>query len=162
MSCLPPNVFLVVFPLRLEIDGSRLSTTTITANALTVPYAKRTSKAKVFSWKQANHFAKVTPEWEFRIKIKNVHTTKKIKLWAFSTSSSSLLFKRVNSKKKQVCEKISKKWRCDEVIFYSYYKKYLLTNFTLQQFYYYAYIWIFVKIKKISVRKFSLIFNKAK
>mgnify|MGYP007015607245 CR=1 FL=1 len=63
-------------------------------------YAKRTSKAKVFSWKQANHFAKVTPEWEFRIKNQECTYNQKIKLWAFSTSSSSLLFKRVISKKK--------------------------------------------------------------
>lgn len=148
MSCLPPNVFLVVFPLRLEIDGSRLSTTTITANALTVPYAKRTSKAKVFSWKQANHFAKVTPEWEFRIKIKNVHTTKKSNCGHFQPHLHHYFSKGwIPRKNKSV-----KKYRKSEDVMKSFFilttKKYLLTNFTLQQFYYYAYIWIFVKIKK--------------
>lgn len=151
MSCLPPNVFLVVFPLRLEIDGSRLSTTTITANALTVPYAKRTSKAKVFSWKQANHFAKVTPEWEFRIKIKNVHTTKKSNCGHFQPHLHHYFSKGWIPRKEN---KSVKKYRKSEDVMKSFFilttKKYLLTNFTLQQFYYYAYIWIFVKIKKVS------------
>jgi len=62
----------------------------------------------------------------------------------------------VNKKKsKQVCEEKSTKWRCDEVIFYSYYKKkYLLTNFTL----FIIMLMYEKKIVKNSVRKFSLIF----
>ena len=45
--------------------------------------------------------------------------------------------------------KISWKWRCDEVIFYSYYKKYLLTNFTLQFLLLLClHKWIFVKFQK--------------
>ena len=47
----------------------------------------------------------------------------------------------VNKKKKskQVCEEKSTKWRCDEVIFYSYYKKISTNQF--YPFYYYAYVW---------------------
>ena len=96
-------------------------------------YAKRTSKAKVFSWKQANHFAKVTPEWEFEINHrkskKKMYIQPKPKLWAFSTSSSFL------GEQKKIKTSL---WRkiYEMKMWWSHFlfllqKKYLLTNFTL-------------------------------
>ena len=104
-------------------------------------YAKRTSKAKVFSWKQANHFAKVTPEWEFEINHrkskKKMYIQPKPKLWAFSTSSSFL-----GEQKKNQNKSVKKNLRNEDVMksFFILTTKKISTN-QFYPFYYYAYVW---------------------
>ena len=128
-------------------------------------YAKRTSKAKVFSWKQANHFAKVTPEWEFKInhqypRRKYVHTTKPTKKSNCGHFQPHLHFFAKGWKKKvKSVKKIYEMKMWWSHFLFLLQKKYLLTNFTLQFLLLLClHKWIFVKFQKISVRKFSLIF----
>lgn len=79
MNCSQPNVSPVAFRSKPVTVGWRLLTTIIIVNALIAHYAKRTSKEKGFSSRQASHFAKAMPGWESKIwhsKTNKSHTCK--------------------------------------------------------------------------------------
>jgi len=87
------------------------------------PFCK--SHARMGIWNQSS-----------KIQEKNVHTTETKIVGIFNLI---FIFGWTKKKSKQVCEEKSTKWRCDEVIFYSYYKKISTNQF--YPFYYYAYVW---------------------
>jgi len=61
--CSPRSACLAAFPSKQEIVGWRPSTTTTTVNALTALSVRRTWRARDFSSRLGNRFAKAMPKW---------------------------------------------------------------------------------------------------